>query len=76
MWDCAKFRQMRDFYFRKTFDFTEFKFQMETDKMEYRAVIKFLTLEGQTGQQIYDRMKIIYKEVSSLFDNQTLGYRV
>ena len=47
---------------RHLFDFTEFKFQMETDKMEYRAVIKFLTLEGQTGQQIYDRMKVIYKE--------------
>ena len=49
---------------------------METLKIEYRAVIKFLTLEGKTGQQIYDRMKIIYKEVSSLFAKQKLGCRV
>ena len=46
---------------RHLFELTVFKFQMKTDKMEYRAIIKFLTLEGQTGQQIYDRMKIIYK---------------
>lgn len=33
---------------------------METDKTELRAVIKFLTLEGSGPKEIFDRMKVVY----------------
>lgn len=32
------------------------------DKSEYRAVIKFLTLEGETRQRIHERMCAVYGE--------------
>ena len=34
------------------------------DKIEYRAVIKFLVLEGNTAKQVEERLTAVYKESS------------
>jgi hypothetical protein len=31
------------------------------DKLEYRSVIKFLTLEGETPKNIHERMTRVYE---------------
>ena len=44
------------------------------DKTEYRAVIKFLVLEGQSAKQVEERLTAVYGDASP--SSATIKYRV